>query len=66
MQRDPYVEELVPGAFAYVQPDGGPSTDRSVLRVEKRFRSIVNGNVRPSPFFVVPGSSRTSPAFRST
>ena len=27
---------------------------------------MVNGNTRPSPFFVAPASSRTSPAFRST
>jgi hypothetical protein len=27
---------------------------------------VVSGNTRPSPFFVVPTSRRTSPAFKST
>jgi hypothetical protein len=36
------------------------------LRFEEQSDSGVNGNVRPSLFFVVPGSRRTWPALKST
>jgi len=41
MQRDPYVEELVPGAFAYVQPDGSWMINNTGFVVGSSGRSVL-------------------------